>query len=355
MKIFIMQLRSVPGEFYKEPRQSRVVLFDRRDKFYPKYAIAVPGKKCKAEVFFDSSNSTLLVVSKIIDAHNNGFSSRLIAAIHVHLSLLEVGIYAPIIISGGISKEFIDSAVSRVSLQSEEAGRAIRRIILGPLSEAEAGAKFIIDYCTERSLSVPLLVIEPYSLDTIGNGIFTKLLIDVDKMFSNLRELILISSPEHIERTELIYKHCFIGHGRRSIHIYSAIEPVQDDNEDQKRKTLNREFLTHAFPADQNSLLMYLRNVHPMYDRAHLPLLYVKPAEQRIKERRKVLLPTEFMLLERLQELIKGTDGHVVIESFWPDRVITSSNISAYVMRYNASFVQEQMRQVSLISYFLRY
>lgn len=70
------------------------------------------------------------------------------------------------------------------------------------LSEAEAMA----EYATDNGVSCEDILIEDQSMDTIGNGYWTRLVIDE---VGGVSELFLVTSCFHRGRALLVFRHCF--------------------------------------------------------------------------------------------------------------------------------------------------
>jgi hypothetical protein len=70
--------------------------------------------------------------------------------------------------------------------------------------KSEAG--FMEEYCIGKGIPQDRIVLEEESLDTIGNGYFTRLTVD---QIPSVNMVTVVTSCYHMERSEFIFRACF--------------------------------------------------------------------------------------------------------------------------------------------------
>ncbi|KAL1499530.1 hypothetical protein AB1Y20_011732 [Prymnesium parvum] len=152
-----------------------------------------------------------------------------------------------------------------------------------PVDEAAASAAYLL----ERGVPAPRLLLEAWSLDTIGNAVFTRLMHAEPRGWT---ELLVITSNIHLPRTRAIFEWVFAlppTRGRRVSIDYEGVaerglSPEQIASRDLKeRQALERLQGTMARVRDLAELHAFLFQEHSAYA---APKLATESATPKVRE-----------------------------------------------------------------------
>lgn len=131
-----------------------------------------------------------------------------------------------------------------------------------PRTEAAAMKELAVD----EGVPAGAVLIEDQSVDTLGNAYFTK------RKFlepNDWRKVVIVSSPEHMPRVELIFRHV-LGPSYRpefeaSANLLAAKELAAGIGYERRIQTLIEDWLKLVEPGNDEQLWAMLQEVHPGY------------------------------------------------------------------------------------------
>jgi len=126
------------------------------------------------------------------------------------------------------------------------------------ISEAELMKR----YCILSEIPENRIIIESKSLDTIGNGFFTRKIIDRIK---NIKNIYVISSCYHMNRVEYIFDRCY-GETYNLIYDHCNIYQNTDSTEHENNSLLlAKEFFLNISQGDISAIEEKLITSHALY------------------------------------------------------------------------------------------
>lgn len=163
------------------------------------------------------------------------------------------------------STEIHEELKKRLDLAISVATTGSKILLSGGLTNPElqkSEAKVMMEYITSRGIPESSVILEEKSLDTIGNGIFSAIIV---KKIPKPEIIRIISSCYHMKRSEFIFTRCL---GPSFNLDFSHCSPfTRKDIDENKSMKMAEEFFKGIQPGDIQRMQEHLFRAHPLYIR----------------------------------------------------------------------------------------
>lgn len=127
-----------------------------------------------------------------------------------------------------------------------------------PASEAEV----MKAYCIENGIPQREIILETKSLDTIGNAVFARRIVDIIK---DIDVIYVVSSCYHMERAAFIFEMCFGNKYKLNFDYCNIIQGSNYIEKERKSLAQARNFFAGIEPGDISSIETRLFIEHDLY------------------------------------------------------------------------------------------
>lgn len=119
------------------------------------------------------------------------------------------------------------------------------------------------EYAIEQGVDPASIYLDDRAGDTIGNGFFTRLLVED---FEDVDTVYVVSSCYHMERAAFVFEQCYgPGYHVDSRHCYETDVPAERLHEEESLEEA-REFFRPIEPGDIDAIRDRLIETHALYD-----------------------------------------------------------------------------------------